>query len=211
MSTYRLLYFNIKGKGQPIRLLLHDQGVEFKDDTVAGRDEWATVKPTLPFGQMPVFWDGDLLLAQTGAILRYLSRKQGTYGANDLEATLIDMAYDGIEDYYQRYIRMVYDNFENGKGPFLAETLPNVTLPAMQKLLMSNKNGEGFLVGDKISFADYHLFQFLDALMSLSASACLDAFPVLKAFYERIKARPGIAAFLESSLNKGRTFNNAGH
>ncbi|XP_022110404.1 glutathione S-transferase-like isoform X2 [Acanthaster planci] len=212
MSQYRVLYFNIKGKAQLIRLLLHDQGIAFTDDVIDKKD-WPAMKPTLnlAFGQMPAFWDGDFQLVQTGAILRYLSRKHGTYGSNDTEASLIDMAYDGIEDFYQRYIRMVYDNFANRKEKFLAEMVPNVILPTLQKLLMTNKNGEGFLVGDKISFADYHLFQFLDALMGLSASACLEAFPVMKAYYERIKARPGINKFLASDLNQKRTFNNAGH
>jgi len=212
MSNYRLLYFNIKGKGQLIRLLLHDQGIPFSDEVVNSED-WPAKKASLnlPFGQMPVLWDGDVFLAQTGAILRYLSRKCGIYGSNDMEKALIDMAYDGIEDFYQRYIRMVYSDFENGKGKFLTETLPNVTLPTMQKLLQTNKNGEGFLVGDKISFADYHLFQFLDALLGLSGGTCLDTFPVLKAYYDRIKARPGINAFLASELNQKRTFNNAGH
>ncbi|XP_038049094.1 glutathione S-transferase-like isoform X1 [Patiria miniata] len=213
MSKCRVLYFNIKGKAQLIRLLLHDQGITFTDDVVDKKD-WPAMKPTLNllFGQMPAFWEGDFHLVQTGAILRYLSRKHDTYGSNDTEASLIDMAYDGVEDLYQRYIRMVYGaDFENGKAKFLAETLPDLILPTLQKLLKTNKNGEGFLVGDKISFADYHLFQFLDALMDLSASACLEAFPVLKAYYERIKARPNISKFLASDLNQKRTFNNAGH
>jgi len=121
------------------------------------------------------------------------------------------MAYDGVEDYYQRYLRIIYGNFEADKGKYLAESVPKEVLPPLQKLLMANKNGEGFLVGEEISFADYHLFQFLDALMDLSGSACLEAFPVLKAYYERIKARPGINKFLTSDLNQNRTFNGKGH
>ncbi|XP_038049098.1 glutathione S-transferase-like isoform X1 [Patiria miniata] len=210
MSNYRLLYFNIKGKGQLIRLFLHDHGIEFTDDTVPD-DGWAAIKPTLPFGQVPAFWDGDFSMVQTAAIMRFLSRKHGAYGTNDTEKAQIDMAYDGVEDFYVRYIRFIYDDFAAGKDKYLAETVPESVLPTLQKLLMRNKNGEGFLVGDKISFADYHLFQFLDALMDLSALACLEAFPVLKAYYERIKARPNISKFLASDLNQKRTFNGAGH
>ncbi|XP_022079308.1 glutathione S-transferase-like [Acanthaster planci] len=212
VAQYRLLYFNIKGKAQLIRLLLHDQGIAFSDEIVLKKD-WLAMKPTanLAFGQLPAFWDGDFHLVQTGAILRYLSRKHGTYGSSDTEASVIDMAYDGIEDFYQRYIRMVYDDFENGKDKFLAKTAPSLILPTLQKLLMKNKNNKGFLVGDKISFADYHLFQFLDALMGLSASACLEAFPALKVYYGCIKARPGINNFLASDLNRNRTFNYVGH
>jgi len=32
------------------------------------------------------------------AILRYLARKLGLYGSNDLEASLIDSFYGGVED-----------------------------------------------------------------------------------------------------------------
>lgn len=35
----------------------------------------------------------------------------GLYGANDVEATLIDMISDGQEDLRQKYIKLIYHNY----------------------------------------------------------------------------------------------------
>ena len=37
----------------------------------------STWKPKLAFGQLPALYDGDFLLVQSNAILRYLARKHG--------------------------------------------------------------------------------------------------------------------------------------
>lgn len=41
---YKLNYFNITAKGEPIRLLFHAAGVEFEDNRVAF-EEWGNIKP----------------------------------------------------------------------------------------------------------------------------------------------------------------------
>jgi hypothetical protein len=43
MSKYKLLYFDGKGRGEPIRLLFHIIGVEFEDVRLSD-EEWETVK-----------------------------------------------------------------------------------------------------------------------------------------------------------------------
>ncbi|OPL20307.1 pi-class s-transferase glutathione, partial [Mytilus galloprovincialis] len=57
-----------------------------------------------------------------------------------------------------------------------------------QNLLKPTK---GYILGEKISWVDYNLFDLLDILIILSPG-CLDAFPAVKAFYERVLARPGV-------------------
>ena len=60
------------------------------------------------FGQVPCFYDGDLELVQSGAIVRYLARKHDLYGSNTSEAALMDMVYDGQEDLKKKFWPMLY-------------------------------------------------------------------------------------------------------
>jgi glutathione S-transferase len=57
------------------------------------------LKPTLPFNQLPLLIDGDIRLAQSNAILRYVANKAGLDGRDDpkyfaLSEMLIEEAGD---------------------------------------------------------------------------------------------------------------------
>ena len=55
---YAVLYFDLRGRAEPIRLLLAAEGAAF-DDQVVVREEWARQKATLPLGQVPVLTETD--------------------------------------------------------------------------------------------------------------------------------------------------------
>lgn len=67
----------------------------------AGTAQW-------PFGQAPAFQDGDLIVAQSDAILRHVGRKFDLYGSSLAEAALIDMVLLGVEDVRKAYITLIY-------------------------------------------------------------------------------------------------------
>jgi len=74
-----LTYFDIRGRTEPIRLLLHDNDIEFEDKRILLED-WSALKPKItPFHTLPIFEDGDLKITQSSAILRYLAKKHGDY------------------------------------------------------------------------------------------------------------------------------------
>ena len=77
----KLYYFHVYGKGEPIRLLLNHAGAEFEDVKVTG-PSWQEMKADperCPFGQVPVFEKDGKVMAQGGAILRYLGGLHGYY------------------------------------------------------------------------------------------------------------------------------------
>ncbi|KAH9504699.1 hypothetical protein Btru_062596, partial [Bulinus truncatus] len=206
-GKYQLIYFNVKGRGEAIRLLLKDNSIPFEE--VSCGDNWQKEwKPQMQFGQVPAFKDNDLQLVQTNAILRHLARKHGLYGNTDEEASLIDMINDGIEDLRVKYLNLIYRNYENGKDSYIAD-LPNQLQP-FEKLLSSNgADKSGCCVGNKRSFADYNLFDLLDIHQVLSPK-CLEDFPTLKAYYHHYLARPGIADHRESESFKQMPINGNG-
>jgi glutathione S-transferase len=204
--VYKLFYFPIHGRSMHIRYLFVDNGLEFEFEGVAG-ESWKELKPKTVFGQLPMLIDGDFELVQSNAILRYLARKHGLYGKTDQEAALIDMINDQQEDIRLQYIRLIYTNYENGKEAYITG-LSEVLAP-LEKFLARNNDGAGFLVGDQISYADYTIFDLLDNHLIL-APDCLNGFPKLKAFHERIASRDKLAAYRASEDYKKFPVNGNG-
>uniref|UniRef100_A0A8R1I1W8 Glutathione S-transferase n=1 Tax=Caenorhabditis japonica TaxID=281687 RepID=A0A8R1I1W8_CAEJA len=198
----KLSYFQTRGLGEPIRLLLADKQVPFEDHRLS-RDEWPEYKPKMIFGQVPCLISGDEELVQSAAILRHLGRLHGLNGSNETETKFIDMFYEGIRDLHNKYVAMIYQNYENGKEPYIKNTLPE-ELARLEKLFHTYKNGEQYVAGSAESYADYVLFEELDIHLILSPT-CLDGTPALKKFHERFAERPNIKSY----LNKRAAINPA--
>ncbi|XP_042532154.1 glutathione S-transferase P-like isoform X1 [Dipodomys spectabilis] len=196
MPPYTLVYFPIRGRCEPMRMLLADRGQTWKEEVVT-REDWGqgTVKASCLFGQLPKFQDGDLTLYQSNAILRHLARTFGLYGKDQREAALLDMVNDGMEDITNRFVQLLHHNPEEGKAQYLKE-LPGYLKP-FETLLAQNQGGQAFIVGDQISFADYRLLSLLLNFQVL-APGCLDDFPLLSAYAVRLSGRPKLKAFLAS-------------
>uniref|UniRef100_A0A914XH95 Glutathione S-transferase n=1 Tax=Plectus sambesii TaxID=2011161 RepID=A0A914XH95_9BILA len=193
-GQYKLTYFTIRGLAEQTRLLLNDHGIPFEDHQVE-RADWPKIKPTMQFGQVPCLHDVDVQIVQSGAIMRHLARKHDLYGENDCDRTYLDMFFDGIQDLHSKYVQMIYREYEEKKDDFVKNTLPE-ELAKFEKLLKSKKDGKGFILGDKISFVDYTLYEELDILQILDAN-CLNAFPALKAYHERMNIRPNLQDYLK--------------
>ena len=64
------------GKAEPARLAFAVKGVAFEDVLLTG-SSWETIKPTTPWGQVPVLEVDGQQLAQSGAINSYVGRELG--------------------------------------------------------------------------------------------------------------------------------------
>ena len=79
-----ITYFDIRGRAEPVRLVYEDLGEPYEDRRVTDI-EWIDLKPRTPFGQLPLFSQGDLHLTQSYAIYRHLARSHVLYGASELD------------------------------------------------------------------------------------------------------------------------------
>uniref|UniRef100_A0AB40E815 Glutathione S-transferase n=1 Tax=Esox lucius TaxID=8010 RepID=A0AB40E815_ESOLU len=188
------------GRAEVIRLMLKDQGADF-DEKVVTMEMWkeGTLKASCLFGQLPMFQDGDLTLYQTNAIRRHLARKLGVYGKDQREAALIDMMDEALQDILNKFIKLMFEKDDTGKEGYL-KGLPKDFMP-FEKTLSSNEGG--FLVGNKISLADYALVLLLIHHEVLSPTF-LDAFPSLQDYLKRMCARPNLQAYHQSDEFKSR-------
>ncbi|XP_068111389.1 glutathione S-transferase P 1-like [Hyperolius riggenbachi] len=208
MPEYTIVYFNVRGRCESMRMLLADQGLEWKEEVVAFED-WlkGDLKKAAVFGQLPAFKDGSFTMYQSNAILRHLARKHGLYGKTQEEASIIDMVNDGVEDFRVKYLRLIYQNYEDGKLDYI-KNLPN-ELGHFECILARNNGGKGFLVGDQINYVDYNLVDLLRNHEVL-APGCLSDFPLLSAYVTRICSHPKLDAYLSSDTHKSRPINGNG-
>merc|ERR1712045_524992 len=77
MPNVKLTYFNLRARGEPCRLLLAYGGIKYEDERIPPpwdpTSTWASLKPTTPFGQLPVLnWDG-VEICQSMAAARFMS------------------------------------------------------------------------------------------------------------------------------------------
>ena len=74
MSDIKYIYFDLRVKGEPARLLLAHGGVKYTDERIElGWNDpkpWTELKPTMPWGQLPMLqWNGESI-CQSMAICR---------------------------------------------------------------------------------------------------------------------------------------------
>jgi len=162
MAKLKVTYFDIAGsRGEEVRLALAIAGLEFDDNRI-NRETLRVLKPDLPFATIPTLEvQGQRLIGQTNAILRYIGRQHGLHPEEPFEAARHDSLMDAAEelrtritptmqiqdvtekkaarqklaiDYLPRWGRCV-ERFI-GEGPFVGGDLPSV---ADIKLYMINK------------------------------------------------------------------------
>jgi glutathione S-transferase len=101
LAGCKLTYFGIPGRGEAIRLALAIGGVKFEDQRVPF-PAWGKVKPTTPWGTLPVLELADgSQLAQARSVLRFVGKhtRPSLYPVdNPLVAQRVDELMDALED-----------------------------------------------------------------------------------------------------------------
>ncbi|KAI2507742.1 glutathione transferase [Fragilaria crotonensis] len=92
-ASYEVSYFDAPGRAEPIRVMLHAAGVEFKDNRFKP-PEWPATKPTTPLGAVPTLKIDDVTYCQSLALARYAAKLAGFYPADPLEALVVDEVMD---------------------------------------------------------------------------------------------------------------------
>jgi glutathione S-transferase len=201
--TPQLSYFNGRGRGEQVRLLLVDLKLPYQDVRLegAGFPEFkATGKAD--FGFLPVLEDGDFTISQGAVILGYLARKHKLVDPNNLKlAAKLDSIASAAED-----IRLAYFKISRGtaeeKAEFVHKTLVDRWFPNLEKLL---QGGNFFQNQPHATHADYAIFDVLNALAQPAAAPAsateLKKFPGLDKFYTHFSERPAIAEWLAKRPN----------
>ncbi|TVU20843.1 hypothetical protein EJB05_30443, partial [Eragrostis curvula] len=163
-----------------------------------------------PFGQVPAFQDGDLVLFESRAICRYVFRKymataDGTSnllrnGGDDLaeSAALVDAWLDVEALQYEPAVHAVF--VQHRVVPALGGTPDETVIAAsVEKLRQVLEVYEARLAeyrylagGDRVSLADLNHFPYTYYFMTMPYASVFDSFPRVKAWWEELVARPAV-------------------
>ena len=190
-----LEYFCLRALGELPRLLLEVCDVPY--DTVY-HYLGGYFKPYSPFGSLPVYREGDLLLTQSSAICRHIADKFGIAGSTCDERGKVDMWFELAKDIKSKKAA-VYDMEKHADAAKLRQFL----VPAE-----ATCDGKYF-VGASLTLADVAMFEALQAMVECN-SDCLKGYPTLNTFVANFAARPQIAAYLASPRRLPLTANEDG-
>jgi glutathione S-transferase len=200
MALPKLIYFASRGRAEVIRLVAAEAALAYEEENFK---DFPALKASgrLPFLAVPVWVEDGFTLAQSMAIANHIGRAHGMRGASPREEAQIDQAFLAVEDVRSDIRRLT--QIEVSKRPELRAELKASTLPRwfgqLEKLLGSHRGGTGFIASESISVADLALWYLIEIAKDNDFGLALGDCPKLNAFYERIAARPKIAAYLGSS------------
>lgn len=218
--AYELYYWpTIQGRGEFVRLALEQAGADYVD---VGRDGERGMRALLkgledqgvphpPFAP-PYLKDGDVVVAQTAAILLYLGPRlglapedeAGRLWVHQIQLTLADLVAEAHDTHHPVAVDLYYEDQKpeaarRAEG-FRRERIPKF-LGWLEAVLARNPAASGWLVGDQVTYADLSAFQVVEGLryaFPRAAAAALRTAPRLGDLAERVRTLPNIAAYLAS-------------
>ncbi|WKY06912.1 hypothetical protein Q1695_006807 [Nippostrongylus brasiliensis] len=212
--SYTLHYFDLRGRGEPIRLILEYYGVKYEDNRIA-MDDWPKHKADAPLGQVPylVVDEGKLTLSQTLAICRYLAKsvRPSEYfgGATKSDAARCDMYADAFMDLFSIGVERIYEHDPQLRMSFSftlrassryakKDALFEQKYPNQMKTLEDhlNDNGGNNFVGKKTLWCDLVALCVLSLLEETKADI-LHNYPDLHKFYMNMRELPEIKDYIE--------------
>ncbi|KAL2836140.1 glutathione S-transferase [Aspergillus pseudoustus] len=185
------------GRGEVIRLFLQDAGIDFEDKRYPFNDTWQATSKELQekgiskTGKVPVLEYKGVLLAQHIPILRYLSRDLGAYdGTTNLEKYTVDAVADLYIDWRAEWASNLSKVSDGYKSKFLPDYYT----------VLSEYYGRSdgpFLLGDRISYADFAVYQSIDNDAGIGALPEFLPEQIVK-FKKAFEERPLVAQYLQS-------------
>ncbi|WP_313517324.1 glutathione S-transferase [Pseudomonas sp.] len=203
-------------RSQRILWLLEEIGTEYEIKRYQRDPQTMLAPPELravhPLGKSPVITDGELTLAESGAIIEYLAGRYGDWllpaaGSPERLRCTYWLHYAEGSAMPPLLLKLVFDKMETAPMPFFAKPIArgiagkvkNAFINPQLRQNLDYLEGElgknEWFAGDTFSAADIQMSFPLEAAASRGG---LDASrPRLKAFLERIHARPAYRRALE--------------
>ena len=157
-------------------------------------DNYLTINPK---GYVPaLLTDSGELITEGAIIVQYIADQRP-------ESGLAPAAGTAERRRVQEWLHFIATELQKGLGP-INNPKANDELRQVLKqrlflrfdFLSKSLEGKKYLLGDTFTVADGYAFYVLRGLRKLEGQAAFDQRPVLKAYFERISARPAVQAVL---------------
>lgn len=214
-----LVYWNIVGLCLPIRMALVYAGVDFEEIRIEGGDpaspdfnkaypaaKQGKLSKLLPFPNLPYIIDGDVKIAQTNSILRFIARKYGFVSPNE---PMTDYVCDHLTDVELTIWRLCYLQDAAAVLNWYKNDAPAM-LATFSELIQAG--GAPFLNGDAPRIDDFKLYCVLHKLCAIqddlgseeTKSVITDD---LLAYMKRVEELPKIKEYLAGPEHLPRPIN----
>ena len=211
------LYYwpGIQGRGEFVRLLLEDTGTPYRD-VARGRDGVRKMRrfldgkePGLRPLAPPFVVVDDLVVGQTAEILSFLGRRVGLVpdddaarlAAHQVQLTIADVVVEAHDVHHPIAGSLYYEDQKpeslRRSGHFRKERMPTY----LGWLEDVSARGGGHPVAGVHTYVDNSIFQLVEGLRYAfpnTMQALEPNIPTLVAIHDRVRKRPGIAAYLAS-------------
>jgi glutathione S-transferase len=219
--AYELYYWpGLQGRGEFVRLALEEAGVDYVDVGRLPRSKGGGVDailkmlrgdlgPHIPFAP-PVLRSGDIVLAQTAAILHFLGPRLGLVPrdtaawlwAHQLQLTVTDLVAEAHDTHHPISAELYYEQ-QRKEALLAARHFRKERIPKFLRYFerVIERGGGPWALGESFSYVDLSLFQVMEALtyaFPRTMKALEPRLRRLRAVTEAVRQRPRIAAYLAS-------------
>ncbi len=153
-----------------------------------------------PFGQIPTYEEGDLVLFESGAIVLHIAQRHAGLLPEDANARAraITWMFAAVNTVESPILELVTAKFGEGDKPWTEQRLPLVMNRIRKRLgELSDRLGDADWLDDAFSAGD---LMMVGVLRRLRTSGLLDEFPNLAAYVARGEARPAFKRAFDAQL-----------
>lgn len=200
MSQLKLSYFDFHGgRAEPARLAMAIGGIAFEDHRFAYA-EFAEVRKSTPFGQVPTLQVDGVQVTQCDAILRYVGKLAGLYPLDAFQALLCDEVTYVVEDASVKLgptFRMTGEALKEARTALVTGSMP-VYLGWLQSQLLAH--GGEYFADKRLTIADLKVFVDVRGLNSgrldhVPNDLVAKVAPALNSHMQRIAQTPAVAQY----------------
>ncbi|KAM9986036.1 hypothetical protein ACTFIZ_004297 [Dictyostelium cf. discoideum] len=187
-SVPSLTYFEGRGLGQFSRVLLNYLGIPFENITVTEISD--ALRATLPYGQLPIYRDGDFAISQSSTIARYIAKKHNFMGKTLEEEFLVDQIVTAIHS-------DIFPAFNN-PVPEKLQKIYEKYFGSFEKKLQET----GFLVGSSVTLADLYVYVGFDYIRfrgeaALASELSDEKYPKIAELKKFFESNEGVAKYIK--------------
>ncbi|KAJ3296340.1 hypothetical protein HDU79_007024 [Rhizoclosmatium sp. JEL0117] len=205
LPSLKLTYFNKKARGEPIGLALEINGIPFEDERLTSREQWVALKPTVPFGQLPVLTlDNSIIIAHSAAILRYVGKfgPLKLYPDDSMKAALVDQIISQVHDVELAFRPSNSERDPTRKLSMRAELVESGLPPLFTALdRFIGSIGGNYAAGSDITIADFCIYQMKTSYGTVTTDGSaydgipftiLDTYPNIQRVVTAVKNHPAV-------------------
>ncbi|XP_026749589.1 glutathione S-transferase-like [Galleria mellonella] len=192
----KLHYFNLNGLAESIRYILYYSGEKFEDVRYE-RSSWPikSVKDSLPYGQLPLYEEGNRSLNQSLAIARYVAVRANLLPSDPFEQAILDAAVFNIYDFWSKVGTYIREEDAARKEQIKREILTESVDFYFSRFEKQLKANNGYF-GGQLSWADFILLGIIETTNLFLNTEVERNYPTIVALLNRIRSLPGVKAYI---------------